>query len=380
MANPKALLLHDDPRTVALAGSVLASEGFDVVEADSPYRLLEVPVESAPDLLVLGVAGFDHDDLALVGVLRRRWPDTTLLVVFPAALRDHAARCLDLGADGYLPEPFYPGELSALARRAVDRPVPRRAADTATAGPTPKPGGAVRPADESLSKLAAGAAHSIRNPLQILELQLGSYEADAQLDVPGMREQLARIAAVAEGLSRFSGRRKLNTRLVDVNALVQRVFTDGPPRARPVRVALAADRLEVLGAPDLLRAALEAVHDRAQRVTPEGGEIAVTTTLVEAGGERFAEIVVTDDGPVPSPERLAQIFDPFPDADHVVEGTGMEMAAAAGILRNHGGNAGVSTEAGAGASATTPAKTSIVLRLPARGRTAPGGPPAEART
>ena len=355
MANAKALLLHDDPRVVALARALLGAEGFDVASAPSAFRLLEVDPDAAPDLLLLGIGGLDERDLEIVAALRRRWAATRILILFPPSLRDRAARCLDLGADGYLPEPFYPGELTALARSAADI----RAAPGSAAEATPD----VHPSDEALAKLAAGVAHSIRNPLQILELQLGSYETDGRLDLVGMREQFGRIAGVAEALVRFAGRRKLNTRLIDVNALVQRVFAEDGRRRRSARLMLCAERLETLAAPDMLRAAADAFHDRAQRVSPEGTEITVQTSLVELRGERWAEIVITDAGPLLGREALEALFDPFPDADQIGDGTGMEMAAATGIVRNHGGTVTARTARTGGSEGT-----SIVVRLPLRGR------------
>lgn len=371
MTEPRALVLHDDPRTLALIRSVVAAEGFSVAASETPWQLLESAQEPHPHLVLAGLAGLEERDLEVIGVVRRRWPRAVILVLFPGLLRERAARALDLGADGYLPEPFYPSELAALARGAVSRitkalPAPAEPAREPAREPTrAEPQAPATPSahsDEAIARLAAGVAHSIRNPLQILELQIGSFEADGRLDAAGMRDQLARIAAVTESLTRFSGRRKLDTRVVEVNALVQRVFSELSRPQHPVRVEPSSERLEVLGAPDLLRAALEAVLARAQRVTTGPGEIRVETSLVESGGAPFAEIVVTDAGPAFTAAQLETVFDPFPEADHVVEGSGMEMAAAAGIVRNHGGTASARPAEHAG--------TAIVLRLPVRGHAA----------
>jgi len=360
MAHALALVLHDDPRTVAVTRSVLVAEGFEVVAAESPYRLLEEVADRDPDLVLLGLAGLEDRDLELVAILRRRCRKAALLALFPALLRERAARALDYGADGYLPEPFYPGELASMARAVVARGL--------ASGPSARPES--RAADESLFRLAAGIAHSVRNPLQIVELQLGGFETDGKLDLVGVRMQLARVAAVAESRTRFSGRRKLSTSVVDVNALVKRACAEGPKRPRPVRLDLGAARIEVMGSSDLLQAAVEAVHDRAQRLTPAGGTVVVATSLATDRGAASAEVTVTDGGPRLDPASLATLFDPFPDADRVVEGSGMEMAAAAGIVRNHGGS--VSARAGRESG------TTVVLRLPARN--ADGKiPPAEAR-
>ena len=91
MSKPKALILHDDPRTVALVRSIGAAEGYDVASADSPFQLLEGALDAAPDLVLLGLGAGDERDLELVGVLRRRWPAAAILVLFPALLRERAA-------------------------------------------------------------------------------------------------------------------------------------------------------------------------------------------------------------------------------------------------------------------------------------------------
>ncbi len=349
--------------------TLLASEGFDVTSVDSPFRAL-ASVGATPSLVLLGLAAIDDRDLELVTILRRRWPAARLLVLFPAILRERAARCLELGADGYLPEPFYAAELSAMARAAAvaasEAPHRSAAAESAAeAAPAGRP--TVRAADDDLSKLAAGVAHTIRNPLQILELQLGSYETDGKADVDGMREQLRRIATVVESLTRFSGRRKLNTRLIDVNALIQRVHQPGRTGGGPLaRLDLAPERLEVLGAPDLLRAAMDAIRQRAERSTPPDREIEVETRAADDAGRPVVEICVTDAGPALSPAELDAFFDPFPDGDQlqIHDGSGLELAAAAGVIRNHGGTVAARS---AGSSGTT-----VVVRLPARGRQGAG--------
>lgn len=361
-----AWVLHDDPPTLGMVRSLLASEGYEVTSVDSPFRAL-ASVGATPSLVLLGLAAIDDRDLELVTILRRRWPAARLLVLFPAILRERAARCLELGADGYLPEPFYAAELAAMARGAAVAAsgASRRAA--ASDEPAPDAPPANRSSDDDLSKLAAGVAHTIRNPLQILELQLGSYETDGKADVDGMREQLRRIATIVESLTRFSGRRKLNTRLIDVNALIQRVHQPGRAGGGPLaRLDLSPDRLEVLGAPDLLRAAMDAIRQRAERSTPPDREIEVETRAAEDGGRPVVEICVTDAGPALSPAELDAFFDPFPDGDqlHVHDGSGLELAAAAGVIRNHGGTVAARS---AGSSGTT-----VVVRLPARGRQGAG--------
>jgi signal transduction histidine kinase len=350
-----ALILHDDEPTLALARGLLDSAGFTPVPVSSVYRLLLDDGPADPRLVVLGVSAIDERDMEIIPVLRARWPGACLLVLYPDVLRDRAARALALGADAYLPEPFYPGELLAIARRAAAGRAPARpeAAQPSRAG--------------GVEQLAAGVAHSIRNPLQILELELGTAEADGEPDLPAMREQVRRIANVLDGLAKFSGRRDVATRPVDVNRLVAHVFSERVASASSPAfdVRTAEEAAVVLASQELLRAGLESLRDRAARVTPAGGVVRVTTQLRADEGRRVVEIAVTDGGPALAESVRARLFDPYPDAAAVQDGTGLELAALAGIVRDHGGS--VAARA-AGAAGTT-----IVVRLPAHEAAAPGG-------
>ena len=122
-------------------------------------------------------------------------------------------------------------------------------------------------------------------------------------------------------------------------------------------VATTDDPAEVLAAPGLLRAGLEHLRERAERVTPAGGRVEVRTQSRTEGGRRVVEVAVTDGGPRLADDRLARLFDPYPDAESVQDGTGLELAALAGIVRDHGGSISASA-AGIG--------TTILVRLPAR--------------
>ncbi|MCG3135562.1 MAG: hypothetical protein HMLKMBBP_03280 [Planctomycetes bacterium] len=384
-----AFVLHDDGATVAFVRGVLAAQGIDAASAETAFAAMGGAPGAEPALALVGMTAVDDRDLEVVAFLRRRWPRTTIVALFPASLRERAAKALALGADASLPEPFYASEIASLAAAAVRRtrtaPSESQAVASHAAAPTTAPPGAAAApttagaSDDSLSKLAAGVAHTIRNPLQILELQLSSIEADGKVagaDVDGMRDQLKRIAGVVESLTRFSARRKLDTRLVDVNALVQRVFGAPPKSGPPARLQLAPEKLEVLGAPDLLRAGFESLRARAERVAQRDGEIRVRTSLAaRADGVREVVVAVTDSGPALSAKQAASFFDPFPDADHVTDGSGLEMAALLGIVRHHGGAASVA-HGGTTSGADGPrGGATVTVRLPARGRAAAGEEP-----
>ncbi len=349
-----ALILHDDEQTSSLVRALLASAGYETASSPSAYRLLAAEIVAPPRLVLLGMSAVEDRDVELVSLLRRRWPDAWILALHPASLRERAAHALALGADACLQEPFYAGEILAIARRAAARGV-------AVAPAAPQTAPRADAATGAVEQLAAGVAHMVRNPLQILELQIASAEADGALDVPGMREQVRRIEGVVEELARCAGRRELPLEPVDVVELADRVFPHERKKekgARPLVVRHADPKAEALASPDLLRAALDTLRRRAERVTPGDSPIEVRTQIRTEGRRRTFEISVTDGGPALSDERRARLFEPFPDAEAVQDGTGLELAAAAGIVRDHGGSATAHAAAGGG--------TTIVVRLPLR--------------
>ena len=341
-----ALILHDDEPTLALVRGILSSAGLDAVGATSIYKVILSDDPTPPHLVVLGLTAVDERDMEIVSVLRARWPRASLVVLYPAALRERAARALFLGADTCLPEPFYPGELTAIARRAAVVHA-RSVADT--------PAPAERESTGSVEHLAGGLAHSIRNPLQILELHLGSAESDGVLDVPALRVEVLRIAGVIDELMRFAGSRGVALRALDVRQLVAQVFQPADQPGAAIVVQQGDDPAIVLASEVLLRAGIETLRNRAVRVTPARGTITVRTRLVTEGA-RGVEIAVTDGGPAVSDERCAHLFEPYPDAASVQDGTGLELAGVAGVVRDHGGSIVARPQDGGG--------TSIIIRLP----------------
>jgi signal transduction histidine kinase len=330
-----ALILHDDAATLAVLRDLLHAAGYASVECTSVFQVLLAEEPRDPRLVLLGMTAVDHRDLEVVSALRKRWPKACILVLFPAALRERAAAALDLGADGYLPEPFYPREFHAIVRRL---------------GAVPTPSSAQRPRSGGVEQLAAGISHSIRNPLQILELQIGAAEADGAIDAPAMREQLRRITGVLDGLLRYSGRRDAAHEAVDVARLVALVFgLEDPPAGAPPAV--------VMGAYELLRAGFESLRDRAMRVSAKDAQVTANVEVRVEDGKRFVEVRVTDGGPALDDDQRAMLFEPYPDAAAVQDGTGLELAALAGIVRDHGGNVGALAASGGG--------TTILVTLPA---------------
>jgi signal transduction histidine kinase len=375
-----ALVLHDSEPTIVLLRSLLEAAGFEVSSARSALQVAAADDVGAVRFVVLGLSAVDDRHVEVVSILRRRAPDAWILVLHPVSLRERAAQALALGADASLAEPFYPVELTAHAARARDRTTRETTPRVpATRGPAEDPprappsagaaAGSTTPAPTDdvpglAERLAGGVARSLGASLQALERQLAAGEPGDGVDVPAIRAEMRGLARLAEGLRRFAGHDGVTLRPTDVANLVTGVFMsrDVGAAGAEIGVRLGDARVEVLAEPDLLRAALEAVRNRAVRVTPPEGKISVRTRSRVEDGRRMVEISVTDGGPALTAEQRMRLFAPFPDEPGGDDDTGLEFAGLASIVREHRGS--VSALA-AGATGTI-----VVIRLPVSGAAA----------
>jgi K+-sensing histidine kinase KdpD len=92
-----------------------------------------------------------------------------------------------------------------------------------------------------------------------------------------------------------------------------------------------------LAQPESLHTALDILRRRAELVTPSGSALHATTRVGAVDGLSTVELEITDGGPTLPASRLGTLFDPYPDphAPHATQW--LELAAAAGIVRSHGG-------------------------------------------
>jgi signal transduction histidine kinase/ActR/RegA family two-component response regulator len=117
----------------------------------------------------------------------------------------------------------------------------------------------------------------------------------------------------------------------------------------------------------------------AAKFTPAGGEVAVSLEATPSGQ---AVLVVRDTGIGIAPEMLAQVFEPFTQADTTLArsrgGFGLGLAMVKGLVELHGGHASVASAGpGAGTAVTVrlPLEAAAPAEEPAGERPAPGGAP-----
>jgi DNA-binding response OmpR family regulator len=184
MAQGRVLIVHGSQGMRSSMTELLAREGLRVETLDSTYRCMGRFVDEPADLVILGLAGLEEAELELVPALKAEERSPRILLTFPGPRRDLAVRALEKGADGYLLEPFYPGELLHVVRGQLE---PRAAAEPAA----------------RLPDLAREVAHAINNPLQILTLLLQKEKITKKELTDAIPGPLERIATVVGLLREF---------------------------------------------------------------------------------------------------------------------------------------------------------------------------------
>lgn len=120
MANPKILIIDDEPSIVNLVTAYLRPEGYEIYTANDGPSGLQAARAYKPDLVVLDIMLPGMDGLELLTRLRR---ESDVYVILLTAKTEEIDKIvgLSVGADDYLTKPFSPRELVARIKAALRR-------------------------------------------------------------------------------------------------------------------------------------------------------------------------------------------------------------------------------------------------------------------
>lgn len=228
----------------------------------------------------------------------------------------------------------------------------------------------LRQADKlaTIGQLAAGLAHEIGSPLQVLEGRVAGLESRA--DDPGETRRVARILLeqtqrITRIVSRLGGlaRRGVARRVreIEIAPPVRTVveLLDGEARRRGVTLVMRED-----GEPRRMRGDADAIQQLALNLlrnaldaTERGGRVVVSVGACELrapdGRLRDAvRIAVADTGRGMDEETRARVFDPFFTTREAAGGSGLGLAVVKGIVDEHRGRIEVRTRPGEGTTFT----------------------------
>ncbi len=210
---------------------------------------------------------------------------------------------------------------------------------------------------EAIGTLTGGIAHDFNNILTVISGYVGLLESQITND-PKLLSKIQKIGEAAErgsklthGLLAYSRKKSDPSTPVDLNQLlldVQDFFSRVIGERIKKTLTISEQQLVVLADASQLEQVLVNLATNARDAMRDGGELTITTeqTEIDRGfcqmhgyGEpgKYALIKVVDNG-VGIPKEIQQkIFDPFFTTKDTGKGTGLGLAMAWGIVKQHKG-------------------------------------------
>ncbi|HSF05027.1 MAG TPA: ATP-binding protein [Methylomirabilota bacterium] len=219
-----------------------------------------------------------------------------------------------------------------------------------------------------MTRLAAGVAHELRNPLAVILARVQLLQHGLRAGKPpdgdklartlgAIEEQALRASKIIDNLSTFARPQPPELAPVDPDRTIREALAHLRERLEAARVAV-----EIDVAPDVgmivadraqLQAALAQLVLNAIEAMPGGGHVRVSARRT---GDRV-ELSVADDGPGVAEADAARIFEAFVSTKRGAAGLGLCIVQT--IAASHGGSIRLAAAGGPGAE--------FVLSLPARG-------------
>lgn len=209
---------------------------------------------------------------------------------------------------------------------------------------------------EAIGQLAGGVAHDFNNVVGAILgwAELGFEQSRSQPQIAErfarIREQAERAAGLTRELLAFARRQVLQPRTLDLNTVTGNLasFLD---RVLPKDI-----QLKVVNAPlDPVKADATQIEQvlmnlclNARDAMPQGGRLLIETEMAEIDDAfcrfypyvprgRYAVLCVSDTGTGMDPETRERIFEPFFTTKEKGKSSGMGLATAYGVVKQHGG-------------------------------------------
>ena len=218
-----------------------------------------------------------------------------------------------------------------------------------------------------VGKLAAGVAHTIRNPLTSVNMRLFSLQRTLELsptqqeDFEVISEEIQHIDTIVQNFLEFSRPPKLKMQKISPSDVVDMALQLLRHRFDSYRVKVGVERerrlANVEADPEQLKEVLINLLVNGCEAVGDGGSIVISES--EGVAEPLGQVVVirvSDNGPGIPKSIQDKVFQPFFSTKE--EGTGLGLSLAHRIVKEHGGWLSLKSKEGEG--------TTFAITLPCR--------------
>jgi len=210
----------------------------------------------------------------------------------------------------------------------------------------------------SIGRLAAGVAHEVNNPLQIINENAGLLKdiIDITEEFPKREKFTKHIGIITKSVERCSKithrllgfAKRIDTRIetIDLKILIQEVvsFLDREAQHRNITINYHID--EFLPTIESDKGQLQQVFlniiNNSFEALDDSGYVDIT---LEAKNASHVSVIIADNGKGISEEDIPKIFEPF-FTSKKVKGTGLGLSITYGIIQKLGGDISVKSEVG----------------------------------
>ncbi|MCK5117883.1 MAG: response regulator [Candidatus Aegiribacteria sp.] len=221
---------------------------------------------------------------------------------------------------------------------------------------------------ESMGTLAGGVAHDFNNLLTAMAGNVSLLKMDSRMESRDL-EKLDRIESCIQSGAKLSGQLlglarggKYETEICDPNMIISQAVDMFGRTRKDIEISLELD--PGVSAVEVDKSQLEQVllnlYLNAGQAMSGGGELSLKTENILIDDQiavnfdiavgNYVLISIKDSGSGIDKRIQMRIFDPFFTTKEIGRGTGLGLASAYGIMRNHGGAIDVSSKPGCGAT------------------------------
>lgn len=381
----RVLIVDDEKVILDLTAIILKNRGYQVYTALGAQDGLETIEKERPELVLLDYMMPNIDGLTALKEIRRRFPDTYVIMFTGKGSEEIAVELMKAGASDYILKPFNNQDMverieSVLKLRAVElqnrallsererllaeiadwnRELEARVQEKSEALGRAQMEIVQSEKLATLGYLSAGMAHEIRNPLNSIALfvqliKSGLEDPERNDYIDKILKEVDRIDSILGKLLDASKRPRFEISEVQVERILQSTLDAFTPQLKQKRIKVVTDVRRV---PPAIKADpmeieqiftnlfLNSIH-----VMDEEGTLGVELDQ----DEEYINIKVSDTGPGIPPENLPNIFDPFFTTNS--RGTGLGLSVVLRIVKTYQGKIGVEKSDASG--------TTFSVRLP----------------
>lgn len=201
----------------------------------------------------------------------------------------------------------------------------------------------------SVGRLAAGVAHEMGAPLNVIDARAeqllahpNSSVETRQRNLNIIRAQVERITRIVRQLLDLARPYNLQCEPVDLSRFVANMIEQIEADATRAGVELevvSADKVMVDADRNFLRQVLLNVCLNGLQAMPSGGRLRIECAgdVAHRDGRSFVALRIKDTGKGIAPENLDHIFDPFHTTKEPGQGTGLGLTVSHRIIKEHGG-------------------------------------------